>query len=45
MGYAYNGMLERLAARAPVLRKSAAAVSVPGRGDVLYDVSKILLGL
>lgn len=45
MAHAYNGLLERLAARAPALRRAARGVAVPGRGDVLYDVSKIVLGL
>jgi hypothetical protein len=45
MAYAYNGRFEALASRSPALRQVAAPVSVPGRGDVLYDVSKILLSL
>lgn len=45
MAYAYNGRFEALAARSPVLREAAGPVNVPGRGDVLYDVSKILLSL
>jgi uncharacterized protein len=45
MAYAYNGRFEALASRSPVLRQAASAVGVPGRGDVLYDVSKILLSL
>ncbi len=45
MAYAYNGRFEALASRYPVLRQAASAVAVPGRGDVLYDVSKILLSL
>jgi len=45
MAFAYNGHVEALAARSPVLRQTARQVEVPGRGDVLYDVSKILLSL
>ena len=45
MAYAYNELVERKAAGAPVLRRRAAPLPVPGRGDVLYDVSKILLSL
>ena len=30
---------------APAIRAVAARVDVPGRGDVLYDVSRILLDL
>jgi uncharacterized protein len=43
--YAYNALVEVQTARAPVVRLHAGAVTVPGRGDVLYDVSKILLAL
>ena len=43
--YAYNELVEAQAARTPAVRASASSVNVPGRGDVLYDVSKILLGL
>jgi uncharacterized protein len=45
MAYTYNGLFEQYAARAPALRRGAEAMVVPGRGDVLYDVSKILLAL
>jgi hypothetical protein len=45
MAYSYNALFERLAERAPALRRSMRPVEVPGRGDVLYDVSKILLAL
>jgi uncharacterized protein YprB with RNaseH-like and TPR domain len=45
MPYAYNALAAVEIARAPVLRRHVPAVPVPGRGDVLYDVSKILLGL
>jgi uncharacterized protein len=45
MAYAHNGMVEALAQRAPALRGVVRSIEVPGRGDVLYDVSKILLGL
>jgi uncharacterized protein len=45
MAFAYNGHVEALAARSPALRQTTRQVDVPGRGDVLYDVSKILLSL
>jgi uncharacterized protein len=45
MAFAYNGHVEALAARSPALRQATRLVAVPGRGDVLYDVSKILLAL
>ena len=45
MAFAYNGRLEALAARSPALREVTRPVEVPGRGDVIYDVSKILLAL
>jgi uncharacterized protein YprB with RNaseH-like and TPR domain len=45
MAYAYNSLLEAEARRAPALRSANGSVSVPGRGDVLYDVSKLLLAL
>jgi uncharacterized protein len=45
MAYAYNGLLERLCARTPTLRRVTRTLPIPGRGDVLYDVSKILLAL
>lgn len=45
MAYAYNAQVSAEIARAPRLRVSVPAVPVPKRGDVLYDVSKIVLGL
>jgi uncharacterized protein YprB with RNaseH-like and TPR domain len=45
MAYAYNALSEAQVARAPALAACAPRVAVPGRGDVLYDVSKILLAL
>jgi uncharacterized protein YprB with RNaseH-like and TPR domain len=45
MAYAYNAQAEAEIARAPGLRASVSPLPVPGRGDVLYDVSKILLAL
>ncbi|HTV24960.1 MAG TPA: ribonuclease H-like domain-containing protein [Polyangiaceae bacterium] len=45
MAFAYNGRLEGLASRWPALRATTRPLAVPGRGDVLYDVSKILLSL
>jgi uncharacterized protein YprB with RNaseH-like and TPR domain len=43
--YAHNTLSERLVERAPALRAAFSPLPVPGRGDVLYDVSKILLEL
>ena len=45
MAFAYNEMLDAETAAAPAVRAAARAVAVPGRGDVLYDISKILLAL
>ena len=45
MAYAYNELVAAEARQAPALRAAARPVDVPGRGDVLYDVSKILLAL
>jgi uncharacterized protein len=45
MAWAYNELVAVETAAAPALRASTAAVPVCGRGDVLYDVSKILLAL
>jgi hypothetical protein len=43
--YAYNALASREIAEAPALRAHVATLPVPRRGDVLYDVSKILLAL
>jgi uncharacterized protein len=43
--FAHNTLAEQLVARAPALRGAVCPLPVPGRGDVLYDVSKILLAL
>jgi uncharacterized protein YprB with RNaseH-like and TPR domain len=45
MAYAYNAQLAAEIARAPALGDRVLPVPVPERGDVLYDVSKILLRL
>ncbi len=45
MAYAYNGLVAAEAVHAPALYDLVPAVPVPERGDVLYDVSKILLSL
>ena len=45
MAWAYNELVAVEARAAPVLADAAGSVEVPGRGDVLYDVSKILLAL
>ena len=43
MAYAYNALVEVV--DVPAVRALAPRLDVPERGDVLYDVSKILLGL
>ena len=43
MAFAYNAHVDKV--EAPAVRAVAARVGVPGRGDVLYDVSRILLDL
>lgn len=43
VAYAYNLLSDRIAA--PAVRARVRQVPVPARGDVLYDVSKILLNL
>jgi len=43
--YAYNALVDVQTKYAPAVRIGMPCVPVPGRGDVLYDVSKILLGL
>ncbi len=45
MAYAYNAQAAIEIARVPGLRAHAPMLPVPGRGEVLYDVSKILLAL
>ena len=45
MAYAFNEMIEAETADAPAVRAAAPTVPVPERGDVLYDVSKILLAI
>jgi hypothetical protein len=45
MAYAYNALVAREAADAPGLRDVAPPLSVPARGDGLYDISKLLLAL
>ena len=45
MAFAYNELVAAESAAAPALRAVHRAVAVPARGDVLYDVSKILLAL
>jgi hypothetical protein len=45
MAYAYNALVDAETRDAPAVRAATRAVAVPGRGDVLYDVSKILLAL
>jgi uncharacterized protein YprB with RNaseH-like and TPR domain len=43
--YAYNELAAAEIEEAPALRDHVAPLPVPARGDVLYDVSKILLAL
>jgi hypothetical protein len=43
--YAYNALAAEEVAAAPALRAHVSALPVPRRGDVLYDISKILLAL
>ena len=43
IAYAYNTLTDRITE--PAVRARVRHVPVPARGDVLYDVSKILLGL
>jgi hypothetical protein len=43
--YAYNALVAAETETAPALRERVLPLPVPGRGDVLYDVSKILLAL
>ena len=45
MAWAFNAMVDAETADAPAVRAAARTVPVPARGDVLYDVSKILLAL
>lgn len=45
MAYAYNAQAQVEITRAPELGAHVSMLPVPTRGDVLYDVSKILLGL
>jgi uncharacterized protein YprB with RNaseH-like and TPR domain len=45
MAHAYNELSQYEVALAPALRRCVSPLPVPGRGDVLYDVSKILLAL
>ena len=45
IAYAYNALAAEEIAAAPALRDHVTALPVPLRGDVLYDVSKLLLDL
>jgi hypothetical protein len=45
MAWAYNELVAVEAEAAPALRATTQAMPVRERGDVLYDVSKILLAL
>jgi uncharacterized protein YprB with RNaseH-like and TPR domain len=45
MAYAYNALVAQETADAPAVRARARLLPVPERGDVLYDVSKVLLQL
>jgi hypothetical protein len=43
MAYAYNALIDAI--EAPAVRDATPRLDVPARGDVLYDVSKLLLSL
>jgi uncharacterized protein YprB with RNaseH-like and TPR domain len=43
--YAYNALAAKEIAAAPALREHVATLPVPRRGDILYDITKILLAL
>jgi uncharacterized protein YprB with RNaseH-like and TPR domain len=43
MAYAYNALADEV--DIPLVRATSPRLAVPGRGDVLYDVSKILMAL
>ncbi len=43
IAYAYNALVDRV--EEPAVRARVQHVPVPARGDVLYDVSKVLLSL
>jgi uncharacterized protein len=45
MAHAYNALVNAHRARVPALAAATAPVHMPARGDVLYDVSKILMRL
>jgi len=45
LAYAHNRLLAGIVARAPALENVNTPLEIPGRGDVLYDVTKILLSL
>jgi len=45
VAYAYNELSALEVARAPALAARVSALPIPRRGDVLYDVTKILLAL
>ena len=45
MAYAHNALVDRETEHAPLVRAHTRTLSVPGRGDVLYDITKILLAL
>jgi len=45
MAWAYNALVEAEASDAPALQAVAPPVPVPLRGDVLYDVAKLLLAI
>jgi uncharacterized protein len=45
LAYAYNGLSAAEVTRAPALAEHITSLPIPRRGDVLYDISKILLSL
>jgi uncharacterized protein YprB with RNaseH-like and TPR domain len=45
MAHAYNALADQLTKRFPCVHERVARVGVPERGDLLYDISKLLLRL
>lgn len=45
MAFAYNALVAHETEHVPLVRAQTRTLTVPGRGDVLYDITKILLAL
>ena len=45
MAYAYNRLIEAKVSVTPSLAKNTRTMDIPQRGDVLYDISKLLLAI